>query len=308
VRVILTLLIAPGFAFGFVAAAGELMKPTPAVSAEPTSLVWGDRVFSHRRELAGWLQARGASYKDWAALHPAASSVFDGSGNRIVSKGPATSTRPTASARPVPAESKQTALAIGVAIASLLGVLGLFATLRLRRPHAARAGPSRPSVTPSARRKPRLGGVQLLNAGATIAASTASAITGTRRGSAALEQRVAGQRAATAATAHAMTLRRPVHLHTLAHMRRSLVHGLARSLIGAAKVVERTLSALRGAWAALERRRAARADEAYDRSVTEYDAIFARAALRRRAPDIALYVTSVLLAVVIGASLALYLN
>jgi hypothetical protein len=307
VRVILTLLIAPGFAFGFVAAAGELMKPTPAVSAGPTSLVWGDRVFSHRRELAAWLQARGASYKDWAALHPAASSVFDGSGNRSVAKGPATSTGPTASARPVPAESRQTALAIGVAVASLLGVLGLFATLRLRRPHAARAGPPRRSVPPSPQGKPRLGRAQLVNAGATIAASTASAVTGSRRGWAALEQRVAGQRAATAATAHAATLRWPVHLHALAHRRRRLVHGLARPLIGAARVVRRTLFALRGAWAPLERRRSARADEAYGRSVTEYNAI-ARAALRRRAPDIALYVTSVLLAVVVGASLALYLN
>ena len=305
-RVILTLLIAPGFAFGFVAAAGELMKPTPAVAAEPTSLVWGDRVFSHRRELAGWLQARGASYKDWAALHPAGSSV-DGSGTRSVAKGPATSTRQPGSARPVPAESKQTALALGVAVASLLGVLGLFATLRLRRPHA-RAGPSRPRRTPSTQGKPRLG-VRLVNAGATIAASTASAITGTRRGWAALEQRVAGQRAATAATAHATTLRWPVHLHALAHRRRSLVHGLARFLMGAAGVVKRTLFSLSGAWVvALERRRAARADEAYDRSVTDYDPIFARGALRRHAPDIALYVTSVLLAVVIGASLALYLN
>jgi hypothetical protein len=304
VRVILTLLIAPGFAFGFVAAAGELMKPTPAVSAEPTSLVWGDRVFSHRRELAGWLQARGTSYKDWAALHPAASSVFDGSGTPSVAKGPATSTRRAASARPVPAESKQTALAIGVAVASLLGVLGLFATLRLRRPRA-RAGASRRSVTSSTRGKPRRGRVQLVNARATIAGSTASAITSTRRGLAALEQRVAAQRAATTATAHATTLRWPVHLHALAHKRHSLVHGLARPLIGAARVVERTLFALRGA---SERRRAARADEAYDRSVTEYNAILARGALRRRAPDIALYVTSVLLAVVVGASLALYLN
>jgi hypothetical protein len=124
---------------------------------------------------------------------------------------------------------------------------------------------------------------------------------------AALEQRVAAQRAATTATAHAATLRWPVHLHSLAHKRHSLLHGLARPLMGAARVVERTLFALRGAWAALERQRA-RADEAYDTSVTEYNAILARGALRRRAPDIALYVTSVLLAVVIGASLALYLN
>jgi len=41
------------------------------VSGEsPTSLVWGDRVFSSSRSFAGWLLARGRRYKEWAPLHP----------------------------------------------------------------------------------------------------------------------------------------------------------------------------------------------------------------------------------------------
>jgi hypothetical protein len=42
---------------------------TPA-NAQKTSIVWANRVFVTRRELARWLHARGASYARWAQKHP----------------------------------------------------------------------------------------------------------------------------------------------------------------------------------------------------------------------------------------------
>jgi hypothetical protein len=49
----------------------KLVSPRPVVWGEsPTSLVWGDRVFSSPRSFAGWLWARGRPYKDWVPLHP----------------------------------------------------------------------------------------------------------------------------------------------------------------------------------------------------------------------------------------------
>src|SRR6266542_5855812 len=46
----------------------------------------------------------------------------------------------------------------------------------------------------------------------------------------------------------------------------------------------------------------------YDAGVSDYESMLAREAVRRYMPDIALYVSSVLLACVVGASIALYLN
>ena len=48
----------------------KLLSPHPVVSAvRPTSLVWGNRVFSNPRSLASWLSAHGERYKDWAPHH-----------------------------------------------------------------------------------------------------------------------------------------------------------------------------------------------------------------------------------------------
>lgn len=37
----------------------------------PTAIVWGDRVFTTRADLASWLRARGVRYETWARRHPA---------------------------------------------------------------------------------------------------------------------------------------------------------------------------------------------------------------------------------------------
>jgi hypothetical protein len=45
--------------------------PDAPTSAKSSSIVWANRVFVTRGELARWLRARGASYARWAQRHPA---------------------------------------------------------------------------------------------------------------------------------------------------------------------------------------------------------------------------------------------
>jgi hypothetical protein len=35
-----------------------------------TAIIWADRVFNSRAEMAAWLHSRGASYATWAARNP----------------------------------------------------------------------------------------------------------------------------------------------------------------------------------------------------------------------------------------------
>jgi hypothetical protein len=49
----------------------RLLSPhSPVSGASPTSLVWGDRVFSSPRPFADWLSAHGRQYRGWVPLHP----------------------------------------------------------------------------------------------------------------------------------------------------------------------------------------------------------------------------------------------
>jgi hypothetical protein len=52
-------------------------KPVHVAGSRPSAIVWGDRVFSSRAQLAGWLTARGGSYRHWSALHPVARSTVE---------------------------------------------------------------------------------------------------------------------------------------------------------------------------------------------------------------------------------------
>ena len=45
--------------------------PEAPTAAKSSSIVWANRVFVTRAELARWLRARGASYARWAQRHPA---------------------------------------------------------------------------------------------------------------------------------------------------------------------------------------------------------------------------------------------
>ena len=66
---------AVGLSWGF--AVQKLLSPRPVVYGErPTSLVWGDRVFSSPRSIASWLSAHGERYKDWAPHHQQAVAIL----------------------------------------------------------------------------------------------------------------------------------------------------------------------------------------------------------------------------------------
>jgi hypothetical protein len=43
----------------------------PATTVHAEGVVWADRVFVNRHELAVWLRSRGASYDEWVRNHPA---------------------------------------------------------------------------------------------------------------------------------------------------------------------------------------------------------------------------------------------
>jgi hypothetical protein len=75
-RSLLPLLVAPAFALGLVVGADRFVGPPTLAAAQPTGLVWADRVFTSRQDLAHWLQARGSSYEGWAARHPGVANTF----------------------------------------------------------------------------------------------------------------------------------------------------------------------------------------------------------------------------------------
>jgi hypothetical protein len=59
-------------AFVFAVAASQLVggPSKPAVTMHAQAIIWNNRVFVDKHQLAKWLRARGASYAAWAARHP----------------------------------------------------------------------------------------------------------------------------------------------------------------------------------------------------------------------------------------------
>src|SRR5579859_5107612 len=53
------------------------VQPVQASIPPVSAVVWGDRVFSTPRPLAGWLQARGVNYRVWAHRHPPANRLLE---------------------------------------------------------------------------------------------------------------------------------------------------------------------------------------------------------------------------------------
>ena len=72
VRIVALLTVPCAVAFAFALAASQLTggPAKPAVSAPARAIVWNDRVFFDREQLAKWLHSRGASYDAWVAHHP----------------------------------------------------------------------------------------------------------------------------------------------------------------------------------------------------------------------------------------------
>jgi hypothetical protein len=256
VRVIFTALAVPGFALGLATAVGEFTRGDVPVNGQPSSIVWGDRVYSNKQDLAVWLRSRGASYWRWAGRHPAAAEILDGSRTRTVADRPKRARSARLAAAPDRAAESHPTLAIGLVLASTLGLAALAVSVRGRRPRRVSARPGRP------RRLEKL--------------RTAS-----REAGAAFGSRV---RHSAAAVGHeSLFVRKYVRMPSAGRLKE-------------------LWTASREARAAVGRR------VGQSSAAGGYESIFAREYLRHHARDVALYVASVLLAIVAGASLALYMN
>lgn len=71
-RIVALLTVPCAVALVFALAASQLAggRAKPPASAHAQAIVWNNRVFFDREELAKWLRSRGASYDVWAAHHP----------------------------------------------------------------------------------------------------------------------------------------------------------------------------------------------------------------------------------------------
>lgn len=72
VRIVVLLTVPCAVALVFALAASQLAggPSKQPVSAPAQAIVWNNRVFFDREQLAKWLHSRGASYDAWAANHP----------------------------------------------------------------------------------------------------------------------------------------------------------------------------------------------------------------------------------------------
>jgi hypothetical protein len=83
-------------------------KPAPPL-AQPTSLVWGNRVFQTEVQLKSWVEARGINYSVWAARHQGAVAVIE---HRVVAASTTQETEPSGTKAKVavaPKEARATA-------------------------------------------------------------------------------------------------------------------------------------------------------------------------------------------------------
>ena len=76
-RALAILCVVPGFSLGLIAGVTHLVGPLEPGSAQPTNLVWSNRVFTTRRDFGSWLVSRGSNYELWSQRHPVALHHFD---------------------------------------------------------------------------------------------------------------------------------------------------------------------------------------------------------------------------------------
>jgi len=248
-RILVILVLTPAFAAGVVAGAVGLVGRDVPVAQQPTTLVWGDRVFASRHDFAVWLESRGASYKIWAKRHPAAAGVFaPRSGRRFAAAAEARSAE-VASSRERRTQAGRAALLAATLLAIVLAIAAL--RPRLRRVNIAIQLPrrSRHVGTGDTVRKPRL----------------------RRHAAIALRPRPGS-----------MSLRAPA-ANTLRQLRGLAVRERWNGVAGLALAGAEQVHAGAGA-------------------------VVVRRLLRRYLPTIAFYGISALLALALGASIALYLN
>jgi hypothetical protein len=79
IRPLVWLLVCAVVAIPWLVVVRQLKNAHPAAqsSIAPTSVFWGERVFTSRATLDFWLRNRGASYGDWARRHPDARAIFE---------------------------------------------------------------------------------------------------------------------------------------------------------------------------------------------------------------------------------------
>jgi len=163
VRVAFILSVAAGFAFGLVSGAADLVGRGLPVLEQPTSVIWANRVFTSRHELAVWLTARGGSYGDWSSRHPLLASRFEVRFREpTAGPSPAQSAEATGS-RGGRSHSSGLIIVGGISLVTILGmsVLVLFrrmpsARMPVRSTLRARARSRRESHGAGSRSSPRL--------------------------------------------------------------------------------------------------------------------------------------------------------
>lgn len=69
-RVLAALLLPAAVLLSVVYVGNRLGNDQPESPVRSTAIVWADRVFTNRAELARWLRARGVRYAVWARRHP----------------------------------------------------------------------------------------------------------------------------------------------------------------------------------------------------------------------------------------------
>ena len=70
------LLLAPVLAGAIALASERAVPPVASPPYKAKTIVWSDRVFTERRDLARWLRYRGKSYRVWAKRHPGGVRIF----------------------------------------------------------------------------------------------------------------------------------------------------------------------------------------------------------------------------------------
>jgi hypothetical protein len=92
-RALAILFLVPGFSLGLVAGATHLVGPLEPVSAQQTSLVWSNRVFTTQKDFEGWLVSRGSNYELWSQRHPVAARHFDAASRSVAARSSAKGSR-----------------------------------------------------------------------------------------------------------------------------------------------------------------------------------------------------------------------
>jgi hypothetical protein len=146
-RALAALVLAPAFALGAVAGAAGIVGGKPeTVEQKPTSVIWADRVFVNRDDLAKWLKSRGASYEAWAEQHPSAAQHLEKSVKLRVAAASS-----NAAQDQVTTTDRSKPLLIGLAAAiALAAVLALSGFRDRLRPLARAQAPRRPVRRPVA--------------------------------------------------------------------------------------------------------------------------------------------------------------